>query len=74
VTVHPPSTADDSDASRHSAPARRPCGTHQAPLTAASFRIWPGSRSGVAQDPTFNASRRQLPRTFRASGGDSAPL
>jgi len=39
-----------------SARVRSPCGARCRSLTAASFRIWRGSRGAVAQDPTVNAS------------------
>jgi len=43
---------------RWSRPARRPRGTREYPLTAASFRTWRGSRAPAARDPTGRIHRR----------------
>jgi len=67
--VHPPSNGPARTRCAALARTRCPCGTQRGSLTAASFRIWRGSRRAVAQDPAVNASAASRIRAGRPREG-----
>jgi len=74
MTAHLPSNNNFRALPLQVAQTRRPCGTRSIFLSAASVRIWHGSKGSVAQDPAFNTPYRGQTPQAKPSGRNSTPL